>query len=90
VLRRRSLARRYVVARVCSRGVRFSAKRNGRPRRTIAGPFRPCRLMLLIRAPVLAVKWILVGFSVLLWVVFAPIAEIFGEIVARVRRFGGR
>jgi len=46
--------------------------------------------MLLTRAPVLAVKWMLVGFSVLLWVIFAPIAEIVGEIVARVRRLRGR
>ena len=90
MLRRRSLARRFVLARLCSSGVRFSAERNGRPPLTIARPFRPCRLMLLTRAPVLAVKWMLVGFSVLLWVVFAPIAEIVGEIVARVRRLRGR
>lgn len=41
--------------------------------------------MLLIRAPVLAVKWMLVALSVLVWVVVAPIVEIFREVVARLR-----
>jgi hypothetical protein len=44
--------------------------------------------MLLFRAPVFAVKWMLVGLSVLVWIVVAPIKEIFGEVVARVRGVG--
>ena len=50
-----------------------------------AGRPDPCRLILLIRAPVLAVKWMLVALSVLVWVVVAPIVEIFREVVARLR-----
>jgi hypothetical protein len=59
-------------------------------RSTIRGPFRPCRMMLLFRAPVFAVKWMLVVLSVLVWIVVAPIKEIFGEVVARVRGVGER
>ena len=35
-----------------------------------------------------AVKWMLVVLSVLVWIVVAPIKEIFGEVVARVRGVG--
>jgi type IV secretory pathway TrbD component len=41
--------------------------------------------MLLLRAPAFAVKWMLAVFGVLVWIVVAPIKEILGEVVARLR-----
>lgn len=44
--------------------------------------------MLVLRAPAFAVKWMLVVLSVLAWIVVAPIKEIFGEVVGRLRGVG--